>query len=79
MRDAIVVGGGIAGMSAAWRLRFGDVLVLEGSNRIGGRLRSERRGPERLLFRLLSVINNYSKIRSIRRSVVRSSVFPGCR
>ena len=45
MRDAIVVGGGIAGMSAAWRLRFGDVLVLEGSNRIGGRLRSERRGP----------------------------------
>ena len=44
MRDAIVIGGGIAGMSAAWRLRFGDVLVLEASNRIGGRLRSERRG-----------------------------------
>lgn len=44
MRDAIVVGGGIAGMSAAWRLRHNDVLVLEGSNRIGGRLRSERRG-----------------------------------
>lgn len=44
MRDAIVVGGGIAGMSAAWRLRHSDVLVLEGSNRIGGRLRSERRG-----------------------------------
>lgn len=44
MRDAIVIGGGIAGMSAAWRLRHSDVLVLEGSNRIGGRLRSERRG-----------------------------------
>ena len=36
MRDAIVIGGGIAGMSAAWRLRHSDVLVLEGSNRIGG-------------------------------------------
>ncbi len=44
MRDVIVVGGGIAGMSAAWRLRHTDVLVLEGSTRIGGRLRSERRG-----------------------------------
>lgn len=44
MRDAIVIGAGIAGMSAAWRLRFGDLLVLEASNRIGGRLRSERRG-----------------------------------
>lgn len=44
MKDAIVVGGGIAGMSAAWRLRHSDMLVLEGSNRIGGRLRSERRG-----------------------------------
>ena len=43
MRDAIVIGGGIAGMSAAWRLRHSDVLVLEGSNRIGGRLRSEGR------------------------------------
>ena len=42
MRDAIVIGGGIAGMSAAWRLRHSDVLVLEGSNRIGGRLRSEK-------------------------------------
>lgn len=44
MRDAIVIGGGIAGMSAAWRLRDTDVIVLEASNRIGGRLRSERRG-----------------------------------
>ncbi len=44
MRDAIVIGGGIAGMSAAWRLRNCDMLVLEASTRIGGRLRSERRG-----------------------------------
>ncbi len=44
MRDVIVIGGGIAGMSAAWRLRYSDVLVLEASTRIGGRLRSERRG-----------------------------------
>lgn len=44
MRDVIIVGGGIAGMSAAWRLKHNDILVLEASNRIGGRLRSERRG-----------------------------------
>ncbi len=44
MRDAIVVGGGLAGMSAAWRMRDSDILVLEASNRIGGRVRSERRG-----------------------------------
>ena len=44
MRDAIIVGGGIAGMSAAWRLRHSDIIALEAGNRIGGRLRSERRG-----------------------------------
>lgn len=44
MKDAIIVGGGLAGLSAAWRLRHHDVAVLECADRVGGRVRSERRG-----------------------------------
>jgi oxygen-dependent protoporphyrinogen oxidase len=43
--DAVIVGGGIAGLTAAWYLRDRDVLVLEQSDRLGGRIRSEPRGP----------------------------------
>ncbi len=45
MKDVIVVGAGIAGLSAAWRLRHRNVMVLEADHRVGGRVRSERRGP----------------------------------
>lgn len=44
MKDVVVVGGGLAGLSAAWRLRHWDVEVLESAHRVGGRIRSERRG-----------------------------------
>jgi protoporphyrinogen oxidase len=43
-RDAVVIGGGIAGLSAAWRLRHRDVLLLEAGDRLGGRMRSDVRG-----------------------------------
>ena len=43
-REAVVVGAGIAGLAAAWALRDRDVLVLEASDRIGGRIKSQPRG-----------------------------------
>jgi oxygen-dependent protoporphyrinogen oxidase len=46
----VVVGGGIAGLSAAWELRDRDVLLLEAGDRLGGRLRSDRRGEYRLNY-----------------------------
>ena len=49
-RDVVVVGGGIAALSAAWELRDRDVVVLEAEDRIGGRLRSEARDPYWLNF-----------------------------
>ncbi|MCI9888540.1 FAD-dependent oxidoreductase [Micrococcales bacterium 31B] len=44
MKDVIIVGAGLAGLSAGWRLRHFDTLVLEADTRVGGRIRSERRG-----------------------------------
>lgn len=44
MKDVVIVGGGIAGLSSAWRLRHWDTVVLESEGRVGGRIRSERRG-----------------------------------
>jgi protoporphyrinogen/coproporphyrinogen III oxidase len=45
MLDAVIVGGGIAGLASAWDLRNRDILVLEASDRLGGRIRSETRDP----------------------------------
>jgi protoporphyrinogen/coproporphyrinogen III oxidase len=44
MKDVIIVGGGLAGLAAAWRLRHWDTVLLESDARVGGRIRSERRG-----------------------------------
>lgn len=44
MRDVVIIGGGIAGLTAAWRLRHRDIVLLEASDRVGGRMRSERHG-----------------------------------
>src|SRR4051794_31467650 len=45
VHDTVVVGGGVAGMTAAWTLRDRDVLLIEASNRLGGRLMSYPRDP----------------------------------
>jgi oxygen-dependent protoporphyrinogen oxidase len=42
--DAVVVGGGIAGLTATWRLRHRNVLLLESAPRLGGRLLSIQKG-----------------------------------
>ncbi|GLB67092.1 protoporphyrinogen/coproporphyrinogen oxidase [Arthrobacter mangrovi] len=44
MKDVVIVGAGLAGLSAGWRLRHWDTLLLEADGRVGGRIRSERRG-----------------------------------
>ncbi len=49
-RDVIVVGAGVSGLATAWHLRDRDVLVLEKTDRVGGRIRSERRGDTWLNF-----------------------------
>ena len=46
----MVVGGGIAGLAAAWPLRDRDVVLLEAADRVGGRMRSELRGDVWLNF-----------------------------
>lgn len=40
MHDVVVVGAGLSGLTAAYYLRERDVVVLEGSSRAGGRVRS---------------------------------------
>ncbi|NMO01723.1 FAD-dependent oxidoreductase [Gordonia sp. TBRC 11910] len=44
MKDVVIIGGGVAGLAAGWRLRHWDALLLESDSRVGGRVRSERRG-----------------------------------
>lgn len=43
--ECIIVGGGMAGLSAALHLEGRDILLLESSDRVGGRVRSAVRGP----------------------------------
>lgn len=45
MPDVIVIGAGVAGLTAARALRDLDVVVLEASDRVGGRVRTMHRGP----------------------------------
>jgi len=44
VHDVAVIGGGPAGMAAAWHLRDKDMVLLEAGEQLGGRLKSEPRG-----------------------------------
>lgn len=48
--DVVVIGAGLAGLSAARKLAAHKVVVLEASDRVGGRVRSEGRGEYWLNF-----------------------------
>lgn len=48
--DCAIIGGGIAGLTAAWRLKLHDICVLEALPRPGGRLHSTPRDPYWLNF-----------------------------
>lgn len=56
MRDVIVVGGGVAGLTVAWELRSAgvDVVMIEARDRIGGACphRNHRHGDRRLGYHL---------------------------
>lgn len=43
-KDVVIVGAGIAGLTAAVKLQDLDILVLESEDRVGGRIKSEKRG-----------------------------------
>jgi monoamine oxidase len=48
--EVVILGGGIAGLSAGWDLRDRDVIVLEADDRAGGRIKSLPRGEYWLNF-----------------------------
>ena len=48
--DVVIIGAGIAGLSAAWQLRDNRILVLEAADRVGGRIWSEQRDQYWLNF-----------------------------
>ena len=48
--EVVILGGGIAGLSAARDLRDRDVVVLEAADRVGGRIKSVQRGEYWLNF-----------------------------
>jgi len=50
VKDVVIIGGGIAGLTAAHALRDLDVVLLEASDRVGGRIHSEPRGENWLNF-----------------------------
>jgi len=48
--DVVVVGAGVSGLATAWHLRDRDVLVLEETDRLGGRMKSVPRADTWLNF-----------------------------
>ena len=71
MASIVVVGGGIAGLACAWRLRRAghDVEVLERENEPGGRMRSERHGGFVLDRGAQFIASGYRNLHAVTRAV----------
>ncbi len=76
--EIVVVGAGIAGLSAAWELRDREVVVLEASERPGGRIMSVPRGDHWLNLGAHVFAGEDSGVgRLVAESGVRASTIPG--
>jgi oxygen-dependent protoporphyrinogen oxidase len=71
MASIVVVGGGIAGLACAWRLRRAghDVEVLEREPEAGGRMRSERHGAFLLDRGAQFIASGYRNLHAVARAV----------
>ena len=71
MASIVVVGGGIAGLACAWRLRRAghDVEVLERESEPGGRMRSERHGSFVLDRGAQFIASGYRNLHAVARAV----------
>ncbi len=58
--DTVIVGGGLAGLKAAYDLRDSDILLLEKENRLGGRVLTEKCGENNQDFCELGALFGFS-------------------
>ncbi|CAI8894702.1 FAD-dependent oxidoreductase [Pseudomonas serbica] len=78
-KSAVVIGAGIAGLSAAYDLKQAgyDVVVMEKWDFIGGRMRDAKMGPLLLMPHALGVLQNTNEIHSLAKEVGIAHEFSG--
>ncbi|MFK8399921.1 protoporphyrinogen/coproporphyrinogen oxidase [Pseudomonas sp. BGr12] len=78
-RSAVVIGSGIAGLSAAYELKKAgfDVVVMEKWDFVGGRMRDAKIGPFQLMPHALGVLQDTHEIHSLAKEVGIADQFSG--